>query len=426
MAHLARTSSLARLMRIANVALRGLTLGSKFILLIAMAEFMSPSAVGEYGILAATIGYALFILGLDFYTYSTREMLGIPRGSWGRLLRNQAAFFAVCYATMLPVLYLALTGFGVLPRGLTYAFFVLLPLEHLAQELSRLLVVAGRPVAASLLGFFRGGLWVFASIAVMVTIPAARNVETVIYAWVVGSLCAVVFGAVCLRGLLTTTPREPMDWRWIWRGLQVCVPLLVATLAIRGLFVADRYLVQRYAGAEMLGVYTFFISIANAIQAFLDAAVHSFQYPRVVEAARSADATRFSQAIRALNRATIFTVIALAGSAAVGVPVLLGWLHRPVYAAHTGMFFWILAGTVLFSVSMVPHYALYATGRDTAIVVANLGCATLFLVAAPLLDRYFSTLAVPLALMLACAAMYVSKLALCRGSGTGTSISLLS
>lgn len=414
------------LMRAANVALRGLSLGSKFVLLIAMAGFMSPSAIGEYGIFAATIGYALFILGLDFYTYSTREMLGSSAGSQRAILRNQAAFFVACYAAMLPVLYLILTRFDVLPRRMVGAFFVLLPLEHLAQELSRLLVVSGQPVAASLLGFLRSGSWVFASVALMAAVPAARNVETVIYAWGAGSLCSVLFGAACLRGLSPAGLRESVDWRWIWRGLCVCVPLLVATLAIRGLFVADRYFVQRYAGAEMLGVYTLFISIANAIQSFLDAAVHSFQYPRVVKAARSKDRTRFGHAVRSLNRATMGTAIALAGVAAASMPILLSCLHRPIYAAHIGMFFWILAGTALFAMSMVPHYALYAVGRDRAIVAANLACAILFLVAVPFLEHRFTTLGVPLALTLACAVMYALKLALLRCCGTGTSILHLS
>lgn len=415
-----------RLLQFSNVILRGATLGSKFVLLIVIAEFMTPTAVGQYGILVATVNYALFVLGLDFYTYSTREMLGSPRDCWPSLLRNQAAFFFVCYGTMLPVLYLFFRCVHVLPGGLELWFFVLLLLEHLAQELSRVLVIMAEPVSATFLGFLRGGLWVFACVVVMAVEPRTRIVETIMIAWTFGSLCSVIFGLVRLGRLPSSGRRTEVNWRWIWCGVKVCVPLLVSTLAIRGLFVADRYMERYFAGAEILGVYTFYINIANAMQAFLDAAVFSFQYPRVVEAARSGNAESFSEAVRRLASATRITLCALVLIAGAGIKPLLGLLHRPIYAEHLGMFAWILTGTVLFCLSMVPHYALYAVRRDRAIIATNLSSVVVFIVAAPLLALYLNALAVPVALVLAYGAMYTSKLLLCLRYGTLKAIPLTS
>jgi O-antigen/teichoic acid export membrane protein len=408
----------ARLSRVANVSLRGLTLVSKFVLLLALAKYMTLVEVGQYGVLAATVGYALFILGLDFYTYSTREMLNVDRTLWPAMLRNQAVFYVACYATMLPVFYVALEWSDAFSDRLVVWFIVLVILEHLSQELSRLLVAMSLPVSATVLGFLRGGIWVFACIAVMIAVPALRSIETVLVAWACGSLCAVAFGLASIRGLLRSdVTRSRIDWRWIWRGVKICTPLLIATLSIRGLSVFDRYLQGFFAGKEALGVYIFYASVANAIQAFLDAAVFSFQYPRVVKAAQSKDRSDLGAAVRQLTRATVFTVIALSLVASIGIKPVLELLHRPIYAENLGMFFWILAGVVLFSMSMIPHYVLYAIRRDRAILAANLSSVAVFVVAAFALAPHLQTLAIPVALTVAYGTMFASKLALCRSFG---------
>ena len=71
------------LARLVSIVLRGMTLGSKFLLIFILARFLTPAELGLYGLLAATIGYALHLLGLDFYTYTTRELLKRPREEWG-------------------------------------------------------------------------------------------------------------------------------------------------------------------------------------------------------------------------------------------------------------------------------------------------------------------------------------------------------
>src|SRR5690606_27760460 len=95
--------------------------------------------VGLYGLLAATIAYALYPIGLDFYAYSTREILRVDRGQWGGMLRNHGALALVLYSVVLPLLLLVF-AMGFLPWTLAPWFYILLILEHLNQELSRLLV----------------------------------------------------------------------------------------------------------------------------------------------------------------------------------------------------------------------------------------------------------------------------------------------
>lgn len=69
--------------QLTNIAIRGSTLASKFLLIFFLARFLEPSELGVYGLFAATIGYSLYLLGFDFYTYTTRELLKCDRSQWG-------------------------------------------------------------------------------------------------------------------------------------------------------------------------------------------------------------------------------------------------------------------------------------------------------------------------------------------------------
>jgi hypothetical protein len=52
--------------RLINISLRGMTLVSKFLLIFFLAGFLEPKELGLYGLLAATIGYSMYLLGFEF------------------------------------------------------------------------------------------------------------------------------------------------------------------------------------------------------------------------------------------------------------------------------------------------------------------------------------------------------------------------
>src|SRR5690606_25846415 len=89
--------------RLLNVALRGTTLVSKFLLVFVLAKFIDPAGVGVYGLLAAAVAYGLLVVGVEFYAYSTREIIGKPRSLWLALMRDQAIFYVLVYVALTPI-----------------------------------------------------------------------------------------------------------------------------------------------------------------------------------------------------------------------------------------------------------------------------------------------------------------------------------
>jgi O-antigen/teichoic acid export membrane protein len=396
------------LARLVNIALRGMTLGSKFLLIFFLARFLTPAELGLYGLLAATIGYALYLLGLDFYTYTTRELLKRPREQWGGLLKDQGALIVVLYAIFLPLL-LLIFAMDLLPWHFAGWFIALLALEHLNQELMRLLVAISEQLMASTALFLRSGAWAVVIVVLMFLEPATRNIEAVFAAWTIGGLSACLLACVKLSQLRMGGWRKRIDWAWIQAGIKVALPFLVATLAIRGVYTLDRYWLEALSGLEVLGAYVLFIGIANAMMSFLDAGVFAFSYPGLIRAFQQNRPAEFRQELKRLITLTVVLSGAFSIAAWLLIDPLLSWLDKPLYIEQKDLFPWVLLATFLYALGMIPHYALYAQSRDKPIIYSHIVSLVVFIVATWLVSLHWSNLAVPIGLCIAFFSILVWK-----------------
>lgn len=391
-----------------NIALRGSTLASKFLLIVFLAGFLEPAELGIYGLITASIGYALYVVGFDFYTYTSREILKHGPDRWGGLLKNQAALSLILYAIFLPLMLLIFSE-ELLPWHVAGWFFVLLILEHLNQELGRLLVVISEQLAASLLLFLRSGLWALVVTALMFLAPETRDLDIVLGGWTIGSFGGLLIGVSCIHKKGISGWREEIDWRWIANGLKIATPLLIATLALRGLFTFDRYLQQALTSTDILGVYVLFIGIGTALMSFLDAGVFAFSYPALIAASQAGDARAFSEGYRKLLLQTALLSAAFALIAALTINPLLGLLGKALYLQHVDLFYWVMLVICLYAASMVPHYGLYAQGHDLPIIVSHITSLMVFGMSTWIFSKYWPSQAVPLGLCVAFAWMFFWK-----------------
>lgn len=388
------------LTRFINIALRGITLASKFLLIFFLAKFLEPKELGLYGLLTVTISYALYLLGFDFYTYTTREILKRERSEWGGLIKDQGALSFVLYCIFLPLLSMIFIK-GLLPWNVAGWFFVLLVLEHLTQEISRLLITISEQLLASLMLFMRSGIWAVIVTALMLFRADTRDLNMVLGAWTLGSLLALVLGVYRLKQLNISGWRKKIDWQWIGKGLKIAIPLLIATLALRGLFTVDRYWFADLANLETLGAYVLFMGISSALVSFLDAGVFAFIYPGLISAYHNKDSVEFRLKLRGLLVQTLIFSGVFAILALFIINPLLTWLDKPLYLEHKDLFPWTLLITLLYSIGMIPHYALYAQGLDRPIIHSHIASFLIFFPVTWLLSRYWPLQAVPAGLCIA-------------------------
>lgn len=394
--------------RLVNLGLRGSTLVSKFLLIFFLARFLEPSELGLYGLLAASVAYGLYLLGLDFYIFTTREILSTDRSVWGRLLKSQLSLVAILYSVFLPLISLLFVT-ELLPWRLFPWFLALIVLEHVAQELNRLLVALSRQVIASWVLFFRSGLWGLFVVAAMYLDSSIRYLETVFLGWIVSATFGVILGVFVIARIRPGGWQDTVDWYWVRRGLKVAIPMLIATLALRGLYTIDRYWFEALAGLDVLGAYVLFIGICNALVSFMDAAVFAFLYPSLISAFADQNSGEFRQKFHQLALQTVVLVCLFSLVAWALIEPLLQWLNKPLYSEHQYLFGWLLLANSIFLLSMVPHYGLYARGNDRPIITGHLLGFIAFLIATAIFSQVWPVFAVPYGLVTAFSLILVWK-----------------
>lgn len=393
---------------IANIVLRGTTLASRFLFIFFLARFIAPSSMGLYGLFTATVGYALYLVGLDFYTHSTREIIKKDKKEWGAILKNQVALSGVLYLICIPLLCLLFT-YDVLPSGLLPWFVAILILEHINQELSRLLIAISEQLMASTLLFIRQGSWALAIVTLMYFETTARTLNYVFAAWLLAGLIAASVGIYRLLKMEIGGWQQAVDWGWIIKGLKICIPFLVATLALRGIQTLDRYWLQAVAGIEVVGAYGLFMGMAGTLSVFLDAGVFAYGYPALIKAHHNNQIDEFRGHLRKMLLLTmVFSILFSVVTMAV-LPYLLNWIGNDFYSRHQELYRWLLVAMVINVISMVPHYALYAQGKDRPIIVSHILSVFVFIAATMLFIRFQPLTAIPMGMSTAFAFILLWK-----------------
>jgi O-antigen/teichoic acid export membrane protein len=350
-----------------NIALRGMTLLSKFLLVFFLAKFLEPREVGVYGLLTAAIGYGIYFVGFEFYTYSSRELISAIPAERSKILKNQMFLYSIWYGFAVFVLFV-LAATRVLPEGYWVWVLVLLILEHFAQELNRVLVALSQQLYASFVLFVRMGLWGVLVIATQWILPEARTIEFVLMAWLAGVLLACVLGVVRVSTLVPSWRSGQIDIAWIKSGLKIALPFFVASVALRGLATFDRFFVEQIVGLEVVAAYVLFIGMATAVISFIDAGIVDFAYPKLIAAARAKDQNAFLFEMNKVKNNLFWLGGLLIVLCSFGGYFIVDILGRDVYIENIDILYWLLLATALNVLSIVPHLGLYALGYDQAIV----------------------------------------------------------
>lgn len=399
-----------KLQRLANIGLRGLTLTSKFLLVFFLAKFLEPRDVGVYGLLASAIGYGIYLVGIEFYTYSSRELMSVSSEHRANILINQLLLYSVFYGVAAIALSL-LAATKVLPEKYWIWILALLVLEHFAQEINRVLVALSQQLFASCVLFVRMGLWGVVVIASLWAFPETRTIDFVLIAWLAGVVLACALGIVRVSSLVPSWGGGKIDLIWLIHGLKVALPFFIASVAVRGIATFDRFFVEEFGGLEVVGVYVVFIGMATAVISFIDAGVVDFAYPKLVAAARTLDRGGFSSEMRKAWSRVLGLGASLIVLCALGGHLFVNIVGKGVYLENIEVLYWLLFASAINVMSIVPHLGLYALGYDQAIVRSQVIGFVVFLMLAISLSGSLGIKAVLIAVCAAWATIFVWKAA---------------
>lgn len=394
--------------RVLNILLRGSTLACRFLFIFFLAKYVEPSVVGIYGLFTAAIGYSLYLVGLDFYTYTTREILKSEKSVWGQYLKGQIYLSMLLYILLFIVSVPFIVN-GYVPTSILYWFVPILFLEHVNQEISRLLIALSKQTIASINLFIRQGIWALAAVSIMYFDKSTRHIELVFSLWMISGCFSAISGAYCLYRLKFGGWQSRVDFSWIKKGIKTSVVFLMATLALKGVQTVDRYWLESLTNMDVVGAYVLFVGVAGTVMTFLDAGVYSFSYPKLISANNGSNKDEFNRILKSMSLLTVAFILAFIIVSLTLLPFLLDWIGREVYLQYSNLYVWILLATVFNALSMIPHYALYAQGKDKAIVFAHCMSAFIFVIFAAVMTSWDKELAVPIGVAAAFAFIFLFK-----------------
>lgn len=340
------------------------------------------------------------------------------------MLKGQAALSAVLYVLLLPLAILLLRYVG-WPIYLIWWFAPLLLLEYFNQEIYRLLIALSQQISASLLLFMRQGSWGLVIVALMAWCAESRNLNAVMALWAFSGVVTAALGIVKLRKLRMGGWRLPIDWGWIRKGVVLSAAFLGATLALRGIQTVDRYWLEALGGIQMVGAYVLFLGIAGTLLVFLDAGVFAYACPELIRLAHDGEHALARKRMWQILLQTLALCVAFAFVSWLVLPFLLDWIGDPVYKNAIRLYPWILMAMTINALGMVPHYVLYAYGKDRSIIASHLVTLPVFGLSTWLVGMFQPLLAVPIGLGASFILILVWKTVACwrlgRNTGMATS-----
>lgn len=353
--------------------LRGATLASRFLLSILLARMLSPSDMGAYGLISAILAFGLFVLGLEFYSYTLREMVPASPGKRVQIITDQI-FLASSFFGIISIGAVIAAFVGMLSKTLLFWILLILATEHVSLEVTRILVITSRIVQAYIVGFLRGGIWVYGISILMLLEPSARSLEMVLIWWAGGGILAAGYAALCLSNLPWRELRNYRpDLGWILVGLRTARPFMLTAASALMLSYVDRFFIDGFVGRDGLGIYTFYSTVLIGILS-LGASISQQFLPRVI-AGYIDGPESYRLVVRWLCVSMLAAASGLAAVAGIGISPLLSFFDMRAYSENVGVFYLMLPGIFLRMLADAPSYALYAAHSDRALLACNLGAA---------------------------------------------------
>lgn len=363
--------------RLMNISMRGISMFSKFLLIIALAKLLPLSDLGVYGLLVAGIGFAVLFVGFNYYTYSNRELLSAQKNKWSMIISNQIYAYVPLYLFFIPIA-IVVYYYKILPEGYFLWFLILVVIEHISLEQNRLLNTMQKQLAASTVLFLRSGIWVLFMLPLIIYIDSFRDLETVLYAWLLGGVASIVFGTLVIKKSIQEWDFMKPKYKWIFSGYKTGFLFMLGTVAFTIISTGDKFFLEKLSDTNLVGVYTFYTAITIGATAFIHAGVIVFSAPKIVSAFQRGKMFKYKHLMNIFLKELIVSIFIMIFTLSIVMPFVISWIDKPSYLEYYNVFYIILSTAVLIVLRSYPDTYLYASKRDRFIVLSNVSALFMF------------------------------------------------
>lgn len=327
---------------------------------------LSLDDFGMYTYMIASVAFFMYLSGADFYAYAHREMLS-GRCTAAETIKSQVVFL------IRSVVFSAGLAVAVSWNSLPLSYLVVLPFllvgESLAAECVRFLIACGRPSAANAVNFLKSAGWML-PLWGWAYLHKALSIEVLLIVWALGLIVAVLGGVLWAPVTWRQVVAAKVPAMFFWQAWKILPKILLGTLALRALFSLDRLAVNYGFDAGMLGTYGFFVAVASAYLAVIDAGILARLFPPLVAAAVS-NRMLANKYRRKMEVAAILSGFMAWAAYMLLIDRVIGYIGKPDFMVYKQLGGLILIAYVVYAASMGAHYILYGRKQDLQIMAVH-------------------------------------------------------
>lgn len=353
--------------KIISISLRLLTLISKFLFVFYISKDFSPEFLGKYSIFTTTILLSVFIVGVDYYTYTTRKIINsTDEKSITLEIAHQFVFYFLSFSICTASLVILFNFINIIEKKYYLLFFLILLFEHLSQELYRLFNTIKRVDIANLILFIRSGIWVLILIILNEFSTFQLSIELIYLMWLVFSGFSVLIGFLILKREYNIFKINIKDLSIsnILTGIKTSYVFFVGTILYKIVEYSNRYFIETTQGYTETGIYAFYSNISNVQVTIIDVMIFSFSYPKIIKICKENNKD-LSPYIKTLQHKILFLSILISLGLLLFTKIL--FIYYPVfnpYASNILLLPILLFGSIMLNSSLLYHYAIYAREDD--------------------------------------------------------------
>lgn len=362
-----------------SMALRALLLLGKFVFIVVLAKWTDTATVGIYALLVTISTIAVYVVGLELHTYTSREIVSDTGHGGAAHVQHHFFALAVMYVIVLPAVFLFMKLLGISGKFSFLLFAIVLLFEVLAQELGRYLLIMQKAVRSNTLQFIRGAAWMPLAIGFILAGNASSAIDFVLLSWGAGGLASCIFGLWNTRSWLA--PRQRLTIGWFPGAFGSARHYFAVALLTQVQYYSDRFIIQWILGEAQVGVLSFYQSFASTMVAFVQTGVISVLLPQLLLAAKQRDYRGEARIRREMIKWGLFLAIGISAFLAVAMPFLLRYMGNSTYLEQLPLLYMLLVGNVILVTGVVVHLSLYARRKDRQLMRISLVVIPLGLVA---------------------------------------------
>jgi len=368
---MATSLSRALFARGANLSLRLASTAVRLALALVVTRLLGIEAAGSFALFQTSAILLGQLIGLDLFWWYSREIASTTDPARRRVVAATVRHsFARSYAVGLVLTLLPFIG-GFIPWRHFLLFVAVAFLEQIAQELYRVLIAIGRPVAANVTFFIRSAAWVPIFIVVANLFTGFRSLGALFSCWLLGDVVALVVTAVLVeRWLPRTLFARPTETLPVRESLKASRPYFGSSILTNVVEYSDRYLIAILASTADVGVYWILRGLCNVIVQASYFVVYEFRFPAVA-AAWAARAPGAMSSARRLLRDGLVLALAAAICVCAGYGIVVRLIGRPELTAYWPSLIWVAGGAILASLATGLTFVLNALRIDRGVLLAT-------------------------------------------------------